>query len=97
MATYGNPNNPRVQSIAGFTASAPQAELADFGVVLNHEHHFELTRLVAKYGDEVTAVVRQALDRYTEGASPASVGTSAEDYVMDRLKRHNWNGHRGKS
>ena len=90
MTTYGNPKSPRTQSLAGTAASVLQAELVGFGVPLTHEDHFELQRLVAKYGPvDVRAVAMKALDRYTEGADGAA-GTTAEKYIMERLSQHNW-------
>ena len=96
MQTY-NPKNPRVQSVASLTASALQAELAGFGVVLTHEDHFELQRLMTKYPqDDVKVAALKALDRYTNGTDPTANGFTAEEYVMEKLKRHNWNGNNNR-
>ncbi len=88
MTTY---KNPRAQSVTSTAASILQAELTDFGVTFNHEDYFELQRLVAKYGlPEVRTITMKTLDRYTKGVDGTHAKT-AEEYIMDRLKQHNWN------
>lgn len=92
MAGYKNLNNPKIQSVASAQASILQAELTGFGVTLGREEFHYLSELVAKYGaDSIKAVAIKAVDKYTAGDNTAVNGFTVTEYLMDRLKRHNWN------
>ena len=81
--------NQRAQSRADTAASIIQAELVEYGVQLPRYHLFNLQQFVAQYGaEDVRTIAMKALDRWSEGINDVQ-GKTAEDYIMERLKRHN--------